>query len=91
MDTPSDKLTKRVLDRLVKENLLSVSGLTEDDARRRPNRLVMPEALRATPQELVDKYLAGTPLHALLMTPVSWPLACWSSRFSGVWGRSCFC
>ncbi len=58
-------------------NVLSASGLSLEEARKAPHRIVMPDAADLPSDALVSTYLAGTPLLDLVQTPVpfSIPLA----------------
>ena len=54
----------------VKNNLLAISRLSEEEARRRPGRLVLPSASKLSVDDAVARYFAGTPLVTLLAAKV---------------------
>lgn len=56
------------------DNLLRVSGLSRDQAEKNRHRLKWPEQSPLGGTELVSAYLGGTPLAALLSTPIPLPV-----------------
>ena len=54
----------------VKNNLLAISRLSEEEARRRPGRLVLPSASKLSVADAVARYFGGTPLVTLLAAKV---------------------
>lgn len=58
--------------RRVKFNLLNASNMTEEDARKRPQKLVWPKSAKGSAIEVVERYLDGTPFAALLLSGVPW-------------------
>jgi hypothetical protein len=63
-------------------NLCAVSGIPTDSNSKKP--LLWPSEARMEPEDLVDAYLSGTPLHALLSSPCPFALPD-EQRFSGHW------
>ena len=57
------------LGRQIKDNLLRVSGISEDDARRRSDRLKWPSSQKLGGAELVSRYLVDTPWRPFLLAP----------------------
>ena len=57
----------------LKRNLLRVSAINEDTARRHPERLKTPDRASLSGVELVEGYLAGTPLRDLLLSEMPFP------------------
>ena len=51
-------------------NVLAISRLTYEDAQKRPYRITWPADAKLSPAELVDRYLANTPLASLLKASV---------------------
>jgi hypothetical protein len=66
---PGARLAGRLID-----NLLTASGITRDEAERRPQRLKWPVQSQLEPPELVATYFADTPLHDLLLAPIPLPM-----------------
>ncbi len=63
-------------------NLCKVSGVPPDAELKKP--LIYPTAADMQPDQLVDAYLADTPLHALLSVPYPFQLPT-EQRFAGHW------
>jgi hypothetical protein len=59
-----------VLARVVQQNLLKISKLNADAARKNPHRVVSPMASGLAGLPLIDAYLAGTPFRELLAHPL---------------------
>jgi hypothetical protein len=70
------------LTQVLYENLCTASGIPPEGKSTKP--LVWPRAAEMSPLELVDTYLAGTPLHALLLSPYPFALPD-EQRFAGYW------
>ena len=66
----------------ITSNLLAVSRTTFDAAQKHPERLKWPGSDRATPQELVARYLADTPIAPLLDATIPIPVG-HKIRFEG--------
>ncbi len=71
--TPGARPGARLAEALV-ANLLAVSKVGFEDAQLRPDRLRWPDAAKLSAPELVDTYLAGTPLASLLQTTIAIPV-----------------
>lgn len=67
---PGARLATRLTD-----NLVAASGLSMEDALKRPHRLKWPHSDKAPPRDLVDIYLADTPLAAVLQETVMLPVS----------------
>ena len=63
-------------------NMCAFSGVPPDGSSKKP--LITANDADLAPDELVEAYLAGTPFHALLLTPVPFSLPD-EQRFSGHW------
>lgn len=51
-------------------NILKASRISPEQARKSPERVVLPEASKLIGKELIDAYLHSTPLHAIFQTNV---------------------
>lgn len=73
----------------VKQKLLKASNLTHEGADQRPDKIAWPRDAKGSGSELVERYLAGTPLATLLMTDVEMVIST-KEFFTGAWivGRS---
>ncbi len=58
------------LARRVKENVLNVSKITDEAARKNPHRITSPQHSGLTGEALLSAYLSGTPFYTLLTTPM---------------------
>jgi len=70
------------LNQVLYENLCAASGVPTDVESTKP--LIWPSAAKMSPEKLLDTYLAGTPLHALLSSPYPFTLPD-AQRFAGHW------
>lgn len=70
------------LTQILYDNLCAASGIPPDGKSTKP--LVWPSAAKMSPLELVDTYLAGTPLHTLLLSSYPFTLPD-EQRFAGHW------
>lgn len=66
---PGAQLAARITD-----NLLAASRMSFDDAQKRPDRLRWPHSEKATPQELIERYLATTPFAPLFEASIPLPV-----------------
>jgi len=66
---PGTELAQRLA-----SNLLAASRMSFDDAQKRPERLRWPTSEKATPQELIERYLGTTPFAALFEASIPLPV-----------------
>jgi hypothetical protein len=74
-------LCSSIRDRLY-ENACTFSGIPTDGSAKKP--VIWPEKSDLNARDVVDTYLAGTPLHSLLLTPCAFVLPD-EQRYSGHW------
>jgi hypothetical protein len=64
------------------DNMSAFAGITDPETSKKP--LIWPGESELSPEQAVETYFAGTPLHNLLMTPCPFTIPA-EQRFSGHW------